>query len=365
MSEWIPWFLPEVGDAEAEAATKVIGENFINDGPTTRKFEQVTAEYLGVRHCVGVTSGTAAITLALLAVGVKPGDEVIVPDMTFIATANAARMIGANVVLVDVEPERFTIDCDAVEAAITPRTRAIVPVDVNGRAADYDRLQDICDRHGLALISDTAEGFGSRHRNRALGTIASIGCFSFSSAKTITMGQGGLCATDDDILHDRLRELKDQGRRHGGTGGDDLHPVFGYNFKLTSLQAAVGLAQFQRLETRLAGFQARDSWYRSRLSDLPGVTLPPMADGEEVRQWSDILLDDRDRIIAALRADKIDCRPFWLPLHRQAPYLQSDARFPVSCDISRRGSWLPSSFSLTEAQAEWIATRIRQLTLTA
>src|SRR5437588_3858813 len=227
----VPWFAPEVGELEKSKVAEVIASNYINDGRVTREFEQRIAERIGVKYCVGVTSGTAALSLALIAVGVEPGDEVLVPDLTFIATANAARMIGAEVKLVDAEPRRFTIDVEKAAAAIGPRTRAIVPVDVNGRGADYDALEALAKEKNLNIVCDAAEGLGSKYRGRNLGTFGDAACFSFSANKTVTSGQGGMVATNSEDVYHRLLELKDQGRRHGGTGGDDLQPGIGFNFK--------------------------------------------------------------------------------------------------------------------------------------
>ena len=231
----INWFSPELGALEIEYVNDVIRSNYINDGQVTHEFVSKIAEFLHVKYCVAVTSGTAAITLSLLALGLGFGDEVIVPDLTFIATANAVRMAGASVTLVDVEPHRFTIDINKITQAITPKTKAIVAVDVNGRGADYQSLQHICEKYGLFLICDSAEALGSKYKGQYLGTFGNAGCFSFSANKTITTGQGGMIATNDENLYFRLRELKDQGRRYQGTGGDDLHPVIGFNFKLTIL----------------------------------------------------------------------------------------------------------------------------------
>jgi len=300
--------------------------------------------------------------LALMAVGIGPGDEVIVPDLTFIATANAVRMTGASVRLVDVEPRRFALDVAKAEAAIGSRTRAIVPVDVNGRGADYPAIEALCARHGLKLVCDAAEAFGSRHHGRALGGFGLASAFSFSANKTVSTGQGGLVATNDDAIHDRLRELKDQGRRQQGSGGNDRHPVLGFNFKLTNLQAAVGLAQLDRLDARLAGFRRRDRWYRELLGDCPGLVLPPVDEnGGEVTQWTDVLIDRADTVEAALTAERIGSRRFWLPIHRQDSYRGDDAGFEAAIEASARGLWLPSHFSLTENEAERTASVIRRI----
>jgi perosamine synthetase len=348
----IAWFGPHLSGRELDLLRGVLERDYVNDGPLTREFERKVAAYVGTRHAVAVTSGTAAIALALMAAGIGPGDEVLVPDLTFIATANAARLAGASVKLVDVEPVRFGVDPDAVAAAIGPRTCALVTVDVNGRGADYTRLEPLCAKHGLALICDSAEALGSRYAGRMLGSFGLAGCFSFSANKTITAGQGGMIVTDDDALHDRLRELKDQGRRKGGTGGDDAHPVLGFNFKFTDLQAAVALAQFEEIERRVARAAWRDRAYCDRLSNQPGIRLPPMSEPGEVRQWTDALVERRSDLVSALDVAMISSRNFWHPLHTQEPYRAEDSRYPQSGAISGRGLWLPSRLDMSEADID-------------
>ena len=350
----IAWFGPHLSGRELELVRGVLEREYVNDGPLTREFERKVAAFVGTRHAVAVTSGTAAIALALMAAGIGPGDEVLVPDLTFIATANAVRLAGADVKLVDVEPVRFAVDPDAVLAAIGSRTRALVTVDVNGRGADYTRLEAICRERDLVLICDAAEGLGSRFVGRMLGSFGVAGCFSFSANKTITAGQGGMIVTDSDALHDRLRELKDQGRRKGGTGGDDMHPVLGFNFKFTDLQAAVALAQFEEIEQRLAQAVRRDEAFRERLSNQPGLRLAPTSEPGEVRQWTDVLIEERGKIVAALEVEQIASRNFWFPLHRQEPYRNVDAIFSNSIAVSERGLWLPSRLDMGEGAIDRI-----------
>ena len=351
----IAWFGPHLTGRELARLSDVLERQYVNDGPLAREFERRIAAFVGTRHAVAVTSGTAAIALSLMAAGIGAGDEVLVPDLTFIATANAVRLAGAEVKLVEVEPVRFGVDPDAVEAAIGPRTRALVTVDVNGRGADYTRLEPLCKKAGLALICDAAEALGSRYGGRMLGSFGLAGCFSFSANKTITAGQGGMIVTDDDALHDTLRELKDQGRRKGGTGGDDDHPVLGFNFKFTDLQAAVALAQFDEIEARLAAARRRDAAYAERLANQPGLRLPPFSEPGEVRQWTDVLLDDRPRVAAALDAANVGTRNFWHPLHTQGPYAAGADAFTNSSDISRRGLWLASRLDLSESDIDYVA----------
>ena len=362
ISCYLPWFMPRVGEPEKKILLKVMESNYLNDGNYTRLFEKKIAQFIGVKYCVGVTNGTAAIALALIGMGIGPGDEVIVPDLTFIATANAVRLTGAEVKLLDIEPRRFTIDVELIKRNIGPRTKAIVPVDVNGRAASYELLEPLAKSRGLALICDSTEGLGSKYRGRYLGTFGDAGCFSFSANKTVTTGQGGMVVTNNTKLYQRLLELKDQGRRFQGTGGNDRHPVMGYNFKLTNLQAAVGIAQLERLSGRLAQARQRDKWYQEALSGCPGLVLPSLANAAgEVAQWADVLVEDRKKVESILAKFKIGCRPFWYPLHTQKPYLLGNKRFPNSLFISARGLWLPSSFDLTKQQAERVSGVIRSI----
>jgi perosamine synthetase len=217
---------------------EVLDSNYLNEGEVTARFEKTLAELIGCKHVVAVTSGTSAIFLALAALGIGKGDEVIVPDVTFIATANAVTMTGARPILVDVDPLTLTMDPQALLRSITPRTKAVVPVHVSGRAADLNSIGQIARQHGFHVIEDAAEAFMSKFDGRCLGTFGIAGCLSFSPNKTITTGQGGAVLTDDGELNRRLRELKDQGRAVRGTGGDDVHATVGYNFKFTNVQAA-------------------------------------------------------------------------------------------------------------------------------
>jgi perosamine synthetase len=354
----IAWFGPHLTGRELARLRDVLDRQYVNDGPLAREFERSVAARVGTRHAVAVTSGTVAIALALMAAGIGPGDEVLVPDLTFVATANAVRLAGATVRLVDVEPVRFGVDPDAVEAAIGPRTRALVTVDVNGRGADYSRLEPICQKAGLVLICDAAEALGSRFAGRMLGSFGLAGCFSFSANKTITAGQGGMIVTDSDALHDRLRELKDQGRRTGGTGGDDDHPVLGFNFKFTDLQAAVALAQLDELDDRLDAAVRRDRSYGERLANQPGLRLPPQSEPGEVRQWTDVLIEDRAAVAAALDAANIGCRNFWHPVHRQPPYRADDRAFPHTIAVAGQGLWLASRLDMTESDIERVSATV-------
>lgn len=360
----LSWFLPEFGELEKIEVLKVLESGYINDGELVRQFENDFSKLIGVKYSVAVTSGTAALTLALIGLGINKDDEVIVPDFTFIATANAVKLSGASVKLVDIEPKRFNIDPEKVIEAIGPKTKAIIAVDVNGRGADYSTLSEICKAENLFLICDSAEALGSKYNNQYLGSYGDAACFSFSANKTVTSGQGGMITTNNENLYYRLRELKDQGRRFGGTGGDDLHPVLGFNFKYTNLQAAVAIAQMKRLNSRIQHAKNRDQLYLKYLKNAQNVTLPASENQiAEVCQWTDLLSNKRKHIEEIFKNNNIGCRPFWFPLHRQTPYKQEDKAFKNAIHVSETGMWLPSAFNIEEKDIKSVSDLILQSTM--
>ena len=360
MDRKIDFWVPQFGPEEKVRVADVIDSGFLNDGDVTTQFEREVAELLGCKHVVATTNGTSAIFLALAGVGIQAGDEVLVPDVTFIATANAVSLTGAKPVLVDVDPQNLTVNPAAAERAITPRTKAIVPVHVSGRAADIAAISEIAKRYGLLVIEDAAEAFLSKHRGKCLGTFGSAGCFSLSPNKTITTGQGGLIATDDDRLHVRLRELKDQGRPARGTGGDDTHNSVGYNFKFTNLQAAIGLAQLRDLPRRADRMRKIYQGYRDGLRGVAGIAVIPFHIEEgELPQWTDVLADQRDALYDYLASHGIRGRRFWHPLHTQAPYRRPSQEFPNSTRKIPHAMWLPSAFVLSDEEVAAVCAEIR------
>lgn len=360
MSRTIEFWTPQFGTGEKALLAEVVDSGFLNDGPMTARFERQVADLLGCKHVVATTSGTAAIFLALAAIGVGAGDEVIVPDVTFIATANAVSLTGAKPVLADVNPHTLNIDPQSAERAITPRTKVIVPVHISGRAADMDALMNVASRHGLLIVEDAAEAFLSKRRGKCLGTLGIAGCFSLSPNKTITTGQGGLVATDDDRLHVRLRELKDQGRPVRGTGGDDTHNSVGYNFKFTDMQAAVGLAQLRDVPRRAERMKSIYRGYRDGLRGVQDVSVIPFGiDEGELPQWTDVLANRRDDLYDHLAARGMRGRRFWHPLHTQTPYRAPAERFPNSARQVPRALWLPSAFTLSDEDVAAVCAEIR------
>lgn len=357
----IPWWEPRIGSkAERDNIEKVFSTNYANEGKLTTEFEEKIAKALGVKHAVATTSGTNAIFLALKAAGVGPGDEVIVPDATFIATANAATLTGAKPVLVDIDPKTLNISVEAIKAAITKKTKAIVPVHVTGRGADMEKINKIAKEHKLIVIEDAAEAFFSKHKGKYLGTWGLAGCFSFSAAKTITTGQGGMIVTDSTELYEALKPLKDQGRPIRGTGGDDAHNTIGFNFKYTDLQAAVGLGQFELLEERTARMKKTYTMYKEALKGVPGFTVfdIDLKQGG-VPQWVDALVERRDELDKYLNSFNIDCRRYWKPIHQQKAYPLPDTKFPNSTKYLPKALWLPSAFTLTDEDVKTVIGYIK------
>ena len=353
--------MPQLGDTERTLVDEVFDINFLNDGEYTRRFEQQLAERLGCKHAVAVTSGTAALFLAMKGLGIGDGDEVIVPDVTFIASANAVTMTGATPVLVDMDETTFQIDPALARNAITPRTKAIMPVHVSGRSADMPAILQLANAHNLSVVEDAAEALMSSRHGKYLGTHGNAGIFSFSPNKTITTGQGGAVVTDDDELHTAVLQLKDQGRPVRGTGGDDQHPVVGFNFKLTNMQAAVGLGQLGYLDRRIERMRLIYEQYKSELDSCSAIRFPGfnVSDGE-VPQWTDIVVDRRDELVADLSAAGIDTRNYWHALHTQPPYKKPDDEFPVASRTIPRAMWLPSAFTLTESDVSRVSEQVRR-----
>ncbi|HYG75743.1 MAG TPA: DegT/DnrJ/EryC1/StrS family aminotransferase [Planctomycetota bacterium] len=360
----IAWWTPEITGEEAALIKEVLDANYLNDGDVTTRFEQTVAKLVGAKHGIAVTSGTSALFLSLVGVGVGAGDEVIVPDITFIATANAVTMAGAKPVLVDIDPNTLNADPAAIKKAITPKTKAIMPVHVSGRGANMNEILKIGAAHGIPVIEDAAEAFMSvatGGSKKFLGTLGKAGCLSFSPNKTITTGQGGMIFTDDDQLHVRLRELKDQGRPVKGTGGDDFHNVVGYNFKFTNLQAAVGLGQLSRLTQRVERQRRTYKLYAENLAGVKGLRLPGFEVGiGETPQWVDAVVERRDELDKFLIERNVHCRRFWFPIHTQKPYKLSDAQFPVSSRVGPKCIWLPTPFNITDAEVLQVCGYIKE-----
>lgn len=344
---------PAIGEEERRAVADYLASGgWLTEFEKTAEFERRIAEFTGAKNAVVVSSGTAALISMVSACGIGPGDEVLVPDLTMIATANAVLLAGARPVFVDIDPETLCIDLQAAERAITPHTRGLIVVSLNGRSPDMAAARDLCDRRRILFLEDAAQSFGSLHKGRHLGTFGSAGVLSFSPLKVITTGQGGAVLTDDDDLAARVRRFKDFGRQSGGT---DVHESIGYNFKFTDLQAVIGIEQMKKLPARLARKKQMFALYREQLGDVAEFVV---TDLEEVSPWfMDVLLDRRDAVAARLRTGGIKTRPLYPPVHSQPAYA-APGSFPGTEEASRRGLWLPSSVTLTDDEVRQISSHI-------
>lgn len=360
MVKKIPWWQPQTGSREKGFIEKVLLSNFPNEGEFTAAFEQKITKIIGSKYAVAVPSGTIALFLALKGLGIGKGDEVIVPDLCFVAAPNAVDLTGATPVLVDVDPNTLMIEPGILQGAITKKTKAIIPVHISGRSADMNGIIKVTKSHKLLVVEDAAEAFYSKHKGKFLGTFGDAGCFSFSPAKIITTGQGGVIVTDNLSLYKQLKELKDQGRPARGTGGDDLHNIIGYNFKFTNLQAAFGLGQLTYFKDRVQRLRRNHALYVRNLKSVKGIDLFKCdLDAGELPLWTEAIIEQRGKLDQHLRANNIDCRRFWFPVHTQKPYRQSDSKFPNSTKLSPKVLWLPSAFTLSDNDVHYVCKMIR------
>lgn len=356
----IPQMEPLITDADVAAVDRYMRSGaWLTEFRETRAFEAALRDYTGARYCVAAPSGTMALFLALKALNVGPGDEVIVPDLTMAASATAVIMAGASVVFADIEPRTLCLDLDAVEARLSPRTRAVMFVSLNGRspstlAACVERWRT----RGITVIEDAAQSLGSFQGGRHLGTIGDCGCLSFSSQKIVTTGQGGAVLTDDASLFERMGLLRDFGRREGGS---DHYLSVGWNLKVTDLQAVIGVSQMTRIAKIVERKRAIFERYRTGLADLDALALPE-TDTSRVTPWFvDVLMRDgaaKSALMAHLKSHGIGSRPFYPPLHAE-PAFTAAGPFPHAEAASAGGLWLPSSLRLTDADIDRVCDRMR------
>ena len=353
MSEPIRLARPDVGEAELAAVEEVISTGQLTMGPKVAEFEAEIAAAVGTAHAAAVSSGTAALHLALLALEIGPGDEVIVPAYTFPATANVVELCGARTVLVDIDPDTFVVDPAAVAAAVTPRTRAVMAVHLFGRPVDWEELQTAVPQE-VALVEDAAGALGARYRGTPCGALGVVGCFSFHPRKIVTTGEGGAVTTDEAELDDAIRRF----RHHGwATLGEMPHP--GFNYRLPDLLCAIGIPQLARLEELLAARERVAGWYTERLDHL--VLTPRAADGDR-HGWQAyvVQLDHRDEALAALRAAGIEAQIGTWALHRLDPY-RAQGAFPGAERAFARALALPFATTTTEDEVERVAQVLTSL----
>ena len=360
----IPLSRPDIGPQEEEYVLAALRSGILGLGPYARNFEKEFAAFCGCEHAVTVSSGTAGLHLLVRAAGIGAGDEVITAPISFVASANVMLYERATPVFADVDPETFVLDPAAVEAAITPHTRGILPVHVFGYPCDMEALGAIAEKHSLVIIEDACEAVGSEYRGRRVGGTGTPAVFAFYPNKQMTTGEGGMVTTDDAALAARLRSLANQGRSDSGDWLE--HDKLGFNYRMDELSAAVGLAQTERLEEILAARAAVAARYDELLAPLDGVTIPaPTAPGD-VRSWFVyvVRLDvsiDRDAVMAALQARGVACKPYLPAVHLQ-PFYRSlghrEGELPVAERIARSTLALPFHTRLAREDQEYVAEAV-------
>ncbi len=347
MSDFIMQMRPWFGDEEKQAISDYMDEDgFITEFKRTEKFEQMIAEFTGVKHCVVVNNGTISLTLAAMASGIKSGDEVIVPNYTMVATPNSVQMFGAKPIFVDVEPKTLCLDVEQVKTAITSKTKAIMLVSANGRypEAGIKVFEDLCKENNITLIEDAAQSLGSFYPDgRHIGSAGLVGSFSFSAPKIISTGQGGALITNDDKVAKKIRRLKDFGR---SGGGNDIHDSIGYNFKFTELQACIGIEQMKKLSFRVERKKEILKTYQNLLKDLNQVKIFDQDIVNTTPWFIDCVAENRDALMVFLKNNGIGTRVMYPPINKQKAY-NIEADHPVSNLIGEKGLWLPSASQLS------------------
>jgi perosamine synthetase len=354
----IPVAEPSLSEKELEYVTDCLKSGWISSlGKYVPLFEQKFSQYCGVKYGIATSNGTTALHLALVTLGIGPGDEVIVPTLTFIATANAVTYTGARPVFVDAEPVTWNLDPAKIAEKITPHTRAIIPVHLYGHPANMDAIREIAHSYGLFVIEDAAEAHGAEYKGQKVGSLGDIACFSFSGNKIITTGEGGALLSNNHYWVERARLLRDHAmsrdRRY-------WHTEVGYNYHLTNVQAAIGVAQLERIDEFIARKRANARMYNSLLEKVAGLTLPPEEPwAKSVYCMYSILLEDsygisRDQLMLRLRKAGIDSRPFFHPMHTLPPYKSHD-RLPVAESLAAKGINLPSAVKLSADEISRVA----------
>lgn len=356
-NNFIPVSEPSITQKEIDYVLDAVKSGWVSSlGEYITKFEQEFAKYIGVKYALTTSNGTVALHLALVSLGIGQGDEVLVPDLTFVATANAVTYTGATPIFVDVDPETWCIDPDDAVKKITSRTKAIIPVHLYGHPADMDAINQVAQEYGLYVIEDAAEAHGAEYKGKKVGSLGTCGIFSFYGNKIITTGEGGMITTNDEKLYERAKYLRDHAmskeKRY-------WHTEVGYNYRMTNIQAALGVAQLERIEELIAKKRTIFNWYKELLSDMEGIRLNPEKEWAKNVYWMVCLVMDgsfgitRDELMLKLKEKGIDTRPFFYPMS-ELPMYGGRAKNKVAKYLSERGINLPSGVNLVKEEVEWV-----------
>jgi len=361
----IPVAEPSLGEEELDNVIRAVKSGWISSkGAYIEEFEKSFARYCGAGYGVATANGTVALHLALAALGIGKGDEVIVPTLTFVATANAVTYCNAKPVFVDSHPEYWCMDPEKIEEKITKNTKAIIPVHLYGHPCDMDWIMDIAEDRGLYVVEDCAEAHGAEYKGKKVGGFGDVACFSFYANKIITTGEGGMCVTCDEELAEKMRLLRDHGMSRERKY---WHEVVGFNYRMTNLQAAVGVAQLKKLDHFIARKREIAKKYAEDLQELAEnglLTLHPEMSWAKCVYWMYSILVDadvRDNLMKFLEGNGVETRPFFVPLHKMPMYAErSSSDFSVAEDLSCRGINLPSSVSIGLVQQDYICSLVEE-----
>jgi perosamine synthetase len=361
-----PVAAPMIGDREIRYVMDALHSGWVSSqGSYVDRFEKEFAQYVGTKFALSTSNGTTALHLALAAMNIGPGDEVIVPSFSFVAVANAVKYTGAVPVFVDSSRATWCMDPDHIEGSLTSRTKAIIPVHLYGHPANMEPIIEIAAKHRLDVIEDSAEAHGARFQGRHVGSLGKAGCFSFYGNKVMTTGEGGMVVTDDEDLWARMSFLRGHAmssdRRY-------FHPEIGFNYRMTNLQAALGVAQLERLDEFLLQKQRISQLYDELLGPISGIELQPKAAWADSICWLYCILVTDDHPLDAaevqtrLASAGIETRPFFYPIHQQPPYLRAgQSALPVAEDLAERGICLPSTAALRDEDIRTIAAAIEAI----
>lgn len=364
MEKFIPISVPNLSGNEKKYVLDCMDTTWISsNGRYINEFESTFGAWIGSKNALTCCNGTVALHLPLLALGINPGDEILVPALTYIATANAVQYCGGTPVFVDCLRDTWNIDPADMERKITSRTKGIIPVHLYGNPCDMDAVMAIAKKHNLFVLEDAAECHGASFGNKKAGTFGIAGIFSFFGNKIITTGEGGMVVTDDSELAGKIRLLKGQGmdpnRRY-------WFPITGYNYRMTNIEAAIGLAQLENIDTHIAARKQIADWYQEFLGEISKHISPQKITAGAVNVWwmYSILLSSeaiisRDALMQALALDGIETRPFFYPMHIMPAFFNEQAKCPVSESVSARGINLPTHALLTREDVEYICRRVK------
>lgn len=363
MTKFIPITEPVLNGNELKYITNCLKTGWISSaGSYVIKFEEEFSKFCNARYGIACSNGTAALHLALVALGIGNQDEVIIPVFTFIATANAVTYTGAKPVFVDCRRDTWNIDTEKIQEKITKKTKAIIPVHLYGEPVDMEPILKIAKEYNLYIIEDACESHGAKYNGKMVGTLGDIGCFSFFGNKIITTGEGGMIVTNDEKIAEKIRILRDHGM---AKDKKYYHPVIGFNYRMTNLQAAIGVAQLERIDEILQKKKRINNLYNSLLDDVKAIIFQAHNEKSESVCWLySVLIDEktskisRDELIHKLKEVNIDTRPFFYPIHLMPPY-KTKGKFKVAEGISKQGINLPSGVNLTTKDIERIVSKIK------